>query len=56
MAIDTAAFTGERAEFQPAIQGYHLRQNFQDIFGYGLVVYRDQVLRLRVDLQSLVES
>lgn len=47
---------GERAQLQAGIHGDHLGQNLQHILGNGLVVYRDQVLRLGVHLQSLVEA
>ena len=49
--------TSERAaQLQAGIQGHHLRQDLQHLLGDGLVIYRDQVLGLGVDLERLVEA
>lgn len=56
MAVSTATFPGERAQFQSGIQGHHLGQDLQHVLGHRLVIYRDQILGLRVDLERLVEG
>lgn len=56
VAVNAALAAGKRAQLQAAVQGHHLRQNFQHVLRHRLVVYRDQVLGLWVDLQRLVEG
>lgn len=56
MSIHAGAFAREGAQLQATVQGDHLCQDLQDFLGDGLVVYRDQVLGLRVDLEGLVEG
>lgn len=55
VAIGAASLT-KRAEFQSAVQGNHLGEHFEDLLGHSLVVYRNQILGLGVDLEGLVES
>lgn len=55
VAVNAALAAGKRAQLQAAVQGHHLRQNFQHVLRHRLVVYRDQVLGLRVDLERLIE-
>lgn len=57
MAVGTAAFTGERTtQLETGVHGHHLRQDLQHLLRDGLVVYRDEILGLRVHLQRLVEG
>lgn len=51
-----SALTSERAQLEAGIHGDHLRQDLQNLLGHGLVVDGDQVLRLGVDLEGLVEG
>lgn len=56
-AVSTAALrASESAQLQAGIHGDHLGEDLQHLLGDGLVVYRDQVLGLGVDLQGLVEA
>ena len=56
-AVSTAALrASESAQLQAGIHGDHLGEDLQHLLGDGLVIYRDQVLRLRVHLQRLVEA
>jgi len=51
------ALSGERpTQLKTGVHGDHLRQDLQHLLGHGLVVYGDEVLGLRVDLEGLVES
>lgn len=53
----SSSTTGESTtEVQASIHGDHLSQNLQDLLRDGLVVDGDQILRLGVNLESLVES
>jgi hypothetical protein len=47
----------ERAtQVKGSVHGDHLSQNLQALLGNGLVIDRDQVLGLWVDLEGLVEG
>lgn len=48
--------TSEGAQLETGVHGDHLRQDLQNLLGDGLVVNGDQVLRLGVDLEGLVEG
>lgn len=57
VAVGTATLAGERAtQLETGVHGDHLGQDLQYLLGHGLVVYRDEVLGLRVHLEGLVES
>lgn len=53
----SGALASERAtQVQGSVHGDHLSQNLQALLGNSLVIDRDQVLGLGVDLEGLVES
>lgn len=56
VALRGSALAGERAELQAGVQSDHLGQDLEHLLGHGLVVDGDQVLRLGVDLEGLVEA
>lgn len=55
VAIGATGLT-KRAQLQSAVQGNHLGENFEHLLGHSLVVYRNQILGLGVDLEGLVEG
>lgn len=53
----SGSLASERAtQVQGSVHGDHLSQNLQALLGNCLIVDRDQILGLGVDLESLVES
>jgi hypothetical protein len=56
VVVSTATFAGESAELQGRIHGDHFGQNLEHLLGDGLVIYGDQILGLRIDLECLVEG
>ena len=56
MALGGSTLAGERAQLQAGVQGDHFGQDLQHFLGHSLVVDRDQVLGLGIDLQGLVEA
>lgn len=56
MIVSTATLASKRSQFETGVHGDHFGQDLQHILRDGLVIYRDQVLGLRVDLESLVEA
>lgn len=56
MVVGTSTTTGERADLQDGVHGDHHGQHLEDLLGDGLVIDRDQVLGLGVDLEGLVEA
>jgi hypothetical protein len=56
VGVGATALGGKRAELQSAVQSNHFGKDFQHILRDSLIVYRNEIFRLGVDSESLVES